>query len=156
MRLVVIAAGGRQPTWVDAGFDEYSRRLRRGYSLELVEIPLGRRSKSSLGEKAKNEEGERMLKAVPTSAHVVAMTLTGRPWSTEILAERLRNWSTLGASVALLIGGPDGLSADCEAQAAEKWSLSSLTFPHGLVRVVLAEALYRAWTVNEGHPYHRR
>ena len=97
-----------------------------------------------------------MLRAVPASAHVVAMTLTGSPWSTEKLAERLRNWSTLGAPVALLIGGPDGLSAACEAQAAETWSLSALTFPHGLVRVILAEALYRAWTLNEGHPYHRR
>ena len=96
-----------------------------------------------------------MLRAIPPTAHVIALTLAGRPWSTEQLAEQLRHWTTLGAPVCLLVGGPDGLSAECEARAAEQWSISPLTFPHGLVRVLLAEALYRAWTLNEGHPYHR-
>lgn len=96
-----------------------------------------------------------MLRAVPPSAHVIALSPAGRLWTTEQLAARLRNWRTLGVPVGLLIGGPDGLSAESEKRAAEHWSLSPLTFPHGLVRVILAEALYRAWTLNEGHPYHR-
>jgi 23S rRNA (pseudouridine1915-N3)-methyltransferase len=96
-----------------------------------------------------------MLRAIPSSAHVVALTVEGRPWSTEQLAARLRDWMTLCGQICLLVGGPDGLSAECEARAVERWSLSPLTFPHGLVRVILAESLYRAWTLNEGHPYHR-
>ncbi len=155
MRILVIAAGNRQPTWVDEGFDDYARRLRGSCTLELLEVPLGRRSKSSSNQKAQKDEGERMLRAISPTAHVIALTLAGRPWSTEQLAEQLRHWTTLGAPVCLLVGGPDGLSAECESRAAEQWSISPLTFPHGLVRVLLAEALYRAWTLNERHPYHR-
>ncbi len=155
MRILVIAAGNRQPTWVDEGFDDYARRLRGSCTLELIEVPLARRSKSAASEKARKAEGERMLRAIPRTAHVVTLSLAGRAWSSEQLAERLRHWATLGAPVCLLVGGPDGLSSECEARAAEQWSISPLTFPHGLVRVLLAEALYRAWAVNEGHPYHR-
>ena len=155
MRLLVIAAGNRQPAWVDDGFADYARRLRGSCTLELVEIPLGRRSKSS-SDKARRDESARMLRAIPPNAHVVALGVSGRTWATEQLAERIDRWTTLAAPVCLLIGGPDGLSAECEARSAEHWSLSPLTFPHGLVRVIVAEALYRAWSLNEGHPYHRR
>ena len=155
MRILVIAAGNRQPAWVNEGFDDYARRLRGSCTLELIEVPLGHRSKSSPKDKAQQEEGARMLRAIPPTAHVVALSLTGRAWSTEQLAERLRHWTTLGAPVCLLVGGPDGLSGECEARASVQWSISPLTFPHGLVRVLLAEALYRAWALNEGHPYHR-
>ncbi len=154
MRLLVIAAGNRQPAWVDEGFGEYARRLRGTCTLELAEIPLGRRSKAS-SDKAQKAEGKRMLRAILPASHVASLSVSGRPWTTEQLAERLRHWTTLGGPVCLLVGGPDGLSADCEARAVERWSLSPLTFPHGLVRVIVAEALYRAWSLNEGHPYHR-
>jgi len=154
MRLLVIAAGNRQPAWVDEGFGEYARRLRGTCTLELAEIPLGRRSKAS-SDKAQKDEGKRMFRAILPASHVVSLSVSGRPWTTEQLAERLRHWTTLGGPVCLLVGGPDGLSADCEARAVERWSLSPLTFPHGLVRVIVAEALYRAWSLNEGHPYHR-
>jgi len=154
MRLLVIAAGNRQPAWVDEGFGEYARRLRGSCTLELAQIPLGRRSKAS-SDKAQKDEGERMLRAILPASHVVSLGVSGRPWTTEQLAKRLRYWTTLGAPVCLLVGGPDGLSAGCEARAVERWSLSPLTFPHGLVRVIVAEALYRAWSLNEGHPYHR-
>jgi 23S rRNA (pseudouridine1915-N3)-methyltransferase len=154
MRLLVIAAGNRQPAWVDEGFGEYARRLRGSCTLELAQIPLGRRSKTS-SDKAQKDEGERMLRAILPASHVVSLGVSGRPWTTEQLAKRLRHWTTLGAPVCLLVGGPDGLSAGCEARAVERWSLSPLTFPHGLVRVIVAEALYRAWSLNEGHPYHR-
>ena len=154
-RFLVIAASNRQPHWVEAGFDEYAKRLRGNYSLELVEIALGRRSKSSDTAKALRDEGGRMLKALPPSAHVVALGVSGRPWSTEDLARRLREWEMQSGPVCLLIGGPDGLAPECEARADETWSLSALTLPHGLVRIVVAEALYRAWSVLQGHPYHR-
>ena len=154
-RFLVIAAGNRQPEWVDAGFDEYAKRLRGSYALELVEISLGRRSRSNASAKALNDEGRRMLKALPASAHVVALGVTGRPWSTADLAKQLRRWERESGPVCLLIGGPDGLAPECEARADETWSLSSLTLPHGLVRIVVAEALYRAWSVLQGHPYHR-
>ena len=155
MRILVVAAGNRQPAWVDDGYADYARRLRGSCSLELVEIPLGRRSKSASSEKAQKEESARMLRAIPSAAHVVALAVAGRPWSTEQLAKRLKHWMTLGTPVCMLVGGPDGLSAECEARATERWSLSPLTFPHGLVRVVLAESLYRSWSLLERHPYHR-
>ena len=156
MRILVIAAGCRQPAWIDEGFNDYARRLRGSCTVELIEVPLGRRSKSASSEKAQKQEGERMLRAIPPTAHVVALSPAGRPWSTQQLTARLQHWMTLGAPVCLLVGGPDGLSSECEVRAVEQWSISPLTFPHGLARVILAEALYRAWTVNEGHPYHRR
>jgi 23S rRNA (pseudouridine1915-N3)-methyltransferase len=96
-----------------------------------------------------------MLAAIPKGAHVVALDMTGAPWSTEQLGGSLRAWLEAGVPVALLIGGPDGLAPACLARAAERWALSRLTLPHGLVRIVVAEALYRAWAVLEGHPYHR-
>lgn len=96
-----------------------------------------------------------MLKALPASAHVVALEVAGRPWSTGDLARKLQHWEMESGPVCLLIGGPDGLAPECAARADETWSLSSLTLPHGLVRIVVAEALYRAWSVLRSHPYHR-
>lgn len=155
MRILVVAAGNRQPAWVDDGFGDYARRFRGSCTLKLVEIPLGRRSKSASSEKARRDESVRMLRAIPEAAHTVALSVEGRPLSTEQLAKRMQHWMTLGTSIAMLIGGPEGLSADCEARAAETWSLSPLTFPHGLARIVVAESLYRGWSLLEGHPYHR-
>lgn len=96
-----------------------------------------------------------MLAQLPAGAHVVALLETGKPWSTTELAAKLESWMQRGAPVALLVGGPDGLSKACTERANERWSLSNLTLPHGLVRVVVAEALYRAWSLLENHPYHR-
>jgi 23S rRNA (pseudouridine1915-N3)-methyltransferase len=96
-----------------------------------------------------------MLRAVPADARIVALSVAGRAWTTEQLAARLEGWEAESGAVAFLIGGPDGLAPDCEARADEFWSLSSLTLPHGLARIVVAEALYRAWSLNRGHPYHR-
>ena len=155
MRIHVVAVGKRQPEWVDEGFHDYARRLRGSCVLELTEISPGRRTKTSSVEKARHEEGERMLRLVPPNAHVVALSISAPAWSTAQLAARLRTWAGLRTPVFMLIGGADGLSAECESRAVERWSLSPLTFPHGLVRVILAEALYRAWSSNEGHPYHR-
>jgi 23S rRNA (pseudouridine1915-N3)-methyltransferase len=156
VRISIIAASNRQPAWVTAGFEEYAGRLRGRCTLGVVEIALGRRRAAEPVDRAVESEGERMLAALPERAHVVALTETGKQWSTAELTARLRAWIAAGVPLAFLIGGPDGLAAACLARAAERWALSRLTLPHGLARVAVAEALYRAWTVLEGHPYHRR
>ena len=155
LRLSLISASNRQPEWVDQGAEEYATRLRGRCTLEIKSVPLARRTASTPAERAIHDEGERMLALVPQGAHVVALLEAGKPWSTKELAAKLEGWMQRGAPVFLLVGGPDGLSSDCVARAAERWSLSSLTLPHGLVRVVAAEALYRAWSLLENHPYHR-
>jgi 23S rRNA (pseudouridine1915-N3)-methyltransferase len=155
LRLKVIAASNRQPTWVDSGYAEYADRLRGSCKLELIVVPLARRTQSSPIERALADEGERMASAIPAGAHAVALTQSGKPWTTEELAAKLASWAERGAPVALLIGGPDGLGAAALERAVEHWSLSPLTLPHGLARVVAAEAIYRAWSVLHNHPYHR-
>jgi len=155
LRLSLITASNRQPEWVDAGADDYAKRLRGRCTLEIKAVPLARRTATAPAERAIQDEGRRLLAAVPPGAHVVALLETGKPWSTKELARKLEGWMQLGAPVALLVGGPDGLSPECIARSNERWSLSNLTLPHGLVRVVVAEALYRAWALLENHPYHR-
>ena len=143
------------PEWVTAGFQEYARRLPGSLRLELVELAPTRRRKGTDPARAIGEEGERMLAALPRDSHVVALDERGRSWSTRELASRLAQWQQDGQTIALLVGGADGLAPDCLAAAHQRWSLSALTFPHGLVRVLVAEQLYRAWTVLTNHPYHR-
>ena len=155
LRLSLITASNRQPAWVDQAADDYAKRLRGRCTLEIKTVPLARRTATTPAERAIHDEGERMLAAIPPGAHVVALLENGKPWSTKELAAKLEGWMHRGAPVALLVGGPDGLSASCVERANERWSLSSLTLPHGLVRVVVTEALYRAWSVLESHPYHR-
>jgi 23S rRNA (pseudouridine1915-N3)-methyltransferase len=155
LRLTLLSASNRQPAWVDEGAEEYARRLRGRCTLELKVLPLARRTATTPVERAIHDEGERMLAGVPPGALVVALLEKGKPWSTKELAAKLDGWMQRGAPVFLLIGGPDGLSSECVARADARWSLSNLTLPHGLVRVVVAEALYRAWSLLENHPYHR-
>lgn len=154
MKLRLIAAGTRMPDWVNAGYAEYARRLPRECRLELTEIPVARRDNGPV-RRAIAAEGERMLAALPAGAAVITLDANGAAWSTEALAERLRNWFADGRDRAFLIGGPDGLAPAVRERAEASWSLSPLTLPHGLARVVAAEALYRAWSVIAGHPYHR-
>jgi 23S rRNA (pseudouridine1915-N3)-methyltransferase len=155
LRLLLITATNRQPEWVDAGADDYAKRVRGRCTLAIKTVPLARRSATAPVARAVLEEGERLLAAVPPGSHVVALCEDGSAWSTKQLAAKLDGWLSLGAPVCFLVGGPDGLSRACIDRAADRWSLSSLTLPHGLVRVMAAEALYRAWTVLERHPYHR-
>jgi 23S rRNA (pseudouridine1915-N3)-methyltransferase len=143
------------PAWVTAGYTEYARRLPRECSLQLVEIPVSKRHKSLPASRAIQEEGQLMLAAIPAGCLVIALDVAGRVWSTEVLAERLQDWMAGGRDVVLLVGGPDGLAPECLAQAELTWSLSTLTYPHALVRIIVAEQLYRAWSINTGHPYHR-
>jgi len=155
LRLALITASNRQPSWVDEGSDEYAQRLRGRCTLEIKTVPLAKRTASTAVERAVADEGERMLAQVPSGAHVVALVENGKAWSTKDLAAKLESWMQRGAPVCLLVGGPDGLSPVCLAKAQDRWSLSTLTLPHGLVRVIVAEALYRAWSLLENHPYHR-
>jgi 23S rRNA (pseudouridine1915-N3)-methyltransferase len=155
MRIHLVAVGTRMPAWVTTGYTEYARRLPRECSLQLVEIPVSKRRKSLPAARAMQEEGQLMLAAIPAGCLVVALDVTGRTWSTEVLAERLQDWMAGGRDVALLVGGPDGLAPECLARADLTWSLSALTFPHALVRILVAEQLYRAWSISAGHPYHR-
>lgn len=143
------------PAWVQQGYDEYARRLPVDFSIELIEIPLGQRGKNADIARAIKREGDSMLAAIDKSDHVVALEVKGQPWTTEKLAQQAANWQMMGCNVALLIGGPDGLSDECRQKARQQWSLSPLTLPHPLVRVLLAEQLYRAWSINQNHPYHR-
>jgi len=144
------------PSWVSQGYEDYARRLPRECTLRLVEIPLGRRSRTQpSAPQAVEEEGRRMLAAIPERSLVVALEVGGSAWDTPALATRLQEWLLSGRDIVLLIGGPDGLSDDCLRRSELRWSLSGLTLPHALVRVVLAEQLYRAWTIISGHPYHR-
>lgn len=155
MKLRLLAVGQKMPAWVEAGFAEYANRMPPETRLELVEIPLAKRGKSRPVERAIQEEGERLLAACRAGDHVIALDVRGKPWSTEQLAEQLGGWQQDGCDIALLVGGPDGLSADCIARADRRWSLSALTLPHPLVRIVLAEQLYRAVSILKNHPYHR-
>lgn len=143
------------PEWVNEGYREYVRRLPRECRLKLTEIPLGQRARSKTVERAVAEEGKRMLAEISPGEHVIALDVKGRNWSTEQLAVQFQQWMLAGRGISLLVGGPDGLSAPCLERAQQRWSLSPLTLPHALVRVLLAEQLYRAWTVTVGHPYHR-
>ncbi|MBK5969893.1 MULTISPECIES: 23S rRNA (pseudouridine(1915)-N(3))-methyltransferase RlmH [Thiorhodovibrio] len=155
MRIHLLSVGRRMPAWVEQGFGEYAKRLPQDCHLRLVEIDPVPRTKGGDAARAIAVEGERLLQAVPKGARVIALDVEGRPWSTEALAAELERWLASGQDLALLVGGADGLSSDCLVRADARWSLSPLTFPHPLVRVILAEQLYRAWTLTQGHPYHR-
>lgn len=143
------------PDWVDRGYQEYAKRLTSTPSLTLTEVPAGKRSKGQDGARAKAEEGKRLLAAIPRDAHVIAFDERGKSFSTKAIAERMSAWRTDGARVAFLIGGPDGLAKECVDRANETWSLSAMTLPHGLVRILVAEQLYRAASLLANHPYHR-
>ena len=155
MRIHLLAVGQKMPAWVEQGYKEYAQRMPVEARLELKEIAPGKRGKNADIKRIVQDEGQRIQQAIPKNSRIVVLDVKGKSWSTERLADRLGDWMQSGQDVSLLVGGPEGLSADCRALADEKWSLSPLTFPHPLVRVILAEQLYRAWSVLRNHPYHR-
>lgn len=154
MRFHLVAVGTRVPDWVSAGFDDYARRLPGGARLQLHEVAAAPR-KGGDRQRARAEEAQRLRRALPQRAYIVALDVGGRSLDTQQVAERVREWNREGAEVAFLVGGPDGLAPALQAGAQECWSLSPLTLPHALVRVVLAEQLYRALSILYNHPYHR-
>ncbi len=155
MRVRLVAVGTKMPDWVEEGVNEYRKRLTQDITLEIVEIPAGKRVKNADIARLTEKEGELTLAALHPGEHVIALDVKGKPHSTESMAARLAQLMQEGKPLALLVGGPEGLASAAVARADEKWSLSALTLPHPMVRVLLAEQLYRCWTVIKGHPYHR-
>jgi 23S rRNA (pseudouridine1915-N3)-methyltransferase len=154
MKLLLIAVGQRQPAWVDSAYAEFAKRFPPEMRLELKAVkaePRGSRSAAQL----MAAEGERIEAAIPRGARRIALDERGERMTTAALAAQLESFQRDGRDVVFLVGGPDGLDPALKARADERWRLSDLTLPHGLVRVLLAEALYRAWTVTTHHPYHR-
>lgn len=155
MRLIVVAVGTRLPDWMNAGFAEYAKRMPRELPLDLVEIKPEPRTMGKTVEAMMAAEAKRIETALPPRCRRVALDERGEALDTQALAKRLGQWQEGGDDIAFLIGGPDGLDAALKQGAQERMRLSSLTLPHGLARVVLAEALYRAHSLQKGHPYHR-
>lgn len=155
MKIRLLAIGTKMPEWVTIGYEDYAKRLVDDVRLELVEIPAGKRAKNSDLIRLTEKEGEAQLTALAPQDHVVALEVGGCAWSTEDLSQNLARWLQEGRNISLLVGGPEGLAPAARARANQLWSLSPLTLPHPLVRVLLAEQIYRAWTLLKGHPYHR-
>lgn len=155
MKIQLICVGTKMPDWVEAGVAEYRKRLPRDFELGIAEIALGARGKGMDVGKAIAKEGEACLRAVGKGDYLVALDVRGKALDTEQLAGQLRQIRDGGRNLSLLVGGPDGLAPECLAAADARWSLSSLTFPHPIVRVILAEQLYRCWSILANHPYHR-
>jgi len=155
MNISLIAVGNRMPSWVITAYEDYAARLPRECTLNLVEVSAGKRAKGANLKKITAEEGKKMLAAIPKGCRVIALEIQGKPWSTDQLSTQLENWMQGGQDIALLVGGPEGLAKDCVQRADQSWSLSPLTLPHPMVRVIIAEQLFRAWSVLNNHPYHR-
>ena len=155
MKIHLLAVGARMPDWVEKGYAEYAGRLPRECALHLLEIPAGKRGSHANLARTIRAEGERLLAAVPAGSRLIALDERGQEWNTMELAEQLSHWLREGRDVSLLVGGPDGLDVACRERAERLWSLSRLTLPHPLVRVVVAEQIYRAWSLLHNHPYHR-
>lgn len=155
MRLRLLAVGTRMPGWVDTGIADYARRLGPELRLQIEELALAKRSAGGDTARAVADEGRRMMIAIHPDEFVVALEVSGKAFSTEELSKWLGARLQDGRDVTLLIGGPDGIAAECRKRANLHWSLSPLTLPHALVRIVIVEQLYRALSILKGHPYHR-
>lgn len=158
MELTIAAVGTRLEPWLNDAFEDYRRRLPPHLKLRLQEVPLARRtarSRPTGAGAAIEDEGQRLLRHVRPDSHALLLDERGRQLDSVGVAKELGRWLEREPHVAFLVGGPDGVSQACRERADASWSLSRLTLPHGLVRVLLAEQLYRAWTILQGHPYHR-
>lgn len=155
MRIRLLTITHKTPPWIKQGYEEYTKRLPRSCTLELVEIPAEKRASHANLNGITEREGEKMLALIKPKNHIIALDVQGDLWSTIQLSEQLATWFHKGFNIDLLIGGPEGLAPKCLKKAQQKWSLSPLTFPHFLVRLIIAEQIYRACTILQHHPYHR-
>lgn len=155
MIITLHAVGKGMPAWVEAGFTEYQKRMPFSCRLQLHEVALQKRSKNSALKQLIEKESDDLLASIPANRKIIALNVTGQCWSTEELSAELKNWMQEGQDVSLLVGGPDGLSSECLKKTNTHWSLSRLTLPHPLVRIIVAEQLYRAYSYLQNHPYHR-
>ncbi len=155
MHIRLLAVGDRQPAWVDEAFDRFASRLPRAWRFRCESIETARRSKGGGADRACREEGARLLNRIDPAEQAVLLDERGRQLSSRSFAKRLADWQAGGRDLCFVIGGPDGFCDEVRRRADFTWSLSALTMPHGLVRVLLVEQLYRAWSLHAGHPYHR-
>ena len=155
MHIRLIAVGDKQPSWVDTAFGDYAGRLPRQWKFRLDTIAAGQRTKNCAALSAREAEGRKVLASIGSDDFVVLLDERGVNLSSRGLGERLGNWQSAGRDLCFVIGGPDGVSTECGERADFRWSLSRMTLPHGLARVMFGEQLYRAWTLTQGHPYHR-
>jgi 23S rRNA (pseudouridine1915-N3)-methyltransferase len=155
MKLHILAVGHKMPDWIASGFDEYAKRMPPELRVELREIKPEARSSGRNAESVMAAERQRIEAALPKHARVIALDEHGRDWTTMQLADALPGWQQEGRDVAFVIGGADGLDPQLKARADVLLRVSSMTLPHGMVRVLLAEQLYRAWSITQNHPYHR-
>lgn len=155
MKVLLTAVGTKMPAWVNNGVQEYQKRLPKEFSIEIKEIPLAHRGKTTSVQQTKEKETEKLLATVKEKQNVIALDSRGKQWTTEQLAAQIEKWRMDGRDLNFLVGGPDGLSEECIQRADAVWSLSALTLPHPLVRIVIVEQLYRAWSLLNNHPYHK-
>ncbi|WP_392561806.1 23S rRNA (pseudouridine(1915)-N(3))-methyltransferase RlmH [Orbus sturtevantii] len=155
MKIQLVAVGTKMPKWVTTAFDDYSSRFPKDMPFELTEVPAGKRTKNADIARILDKEGEQMLASCGKNNLIVTLDIPGKPFTTAGLAQQLEKWKTDGRDISLLIGGPEGLAPACKLAAQQSWSLSPLTLPHPLVRVIVVESLYRAWSITTNHPYHR-
>lgn len=155
LKITVITLGNRMPDWVVQGSNDYSKRFNDGIQLKLIEIPLIRRNKSSDLARILEKETAFIKEALPQGARIIALDIAGKSFSSEDLALKIARLQQISSHFCFLIGGPEGLSAEILKLSDERWSLSKLTLPHPLVRIILLETLYRAWSIINNHPYHK-
>lgn len=155
MHIRLLAVGDRQPSWVDDAFGIYVQRFPREWKFSIDTIATARRKKNDKSQGAKAIEGDQILAQLSTAERVVLLDERGKQLTSALLATKLSTWQSERRDLCFVVGGPDGVSAACRQRADFVWSLSNLTLPHGLVRVLFAEQLYRAWSLQTGHPYHR-
>ncbi|GAB4224563.1 MAG: 23S rRNA (pseudouridine(1915)-N(3))-methyltransferase RlmH [Francisella sp.] len=155
MKIKILSLGEKPPKWVKEGYDEYKKRLSKFIQLELVELPIAKRTKNGNVKLWLEQEAKHILAKIGGSEHLVILDVSAKVISTEELAEKMQNWRLNTSNVVILIGGPDGIDKSIKDIAKEKISISKMTFPHHLVRIIIAEQLYRAYTILEGHPYHK-
>jgi 23S rRNA (pseudouridine1915-N3)-methyltransferase len=155
MRAVILTICEKVPAWVNAGFEEYARRLSQKVPLAAADLALAPRGKNLDVKRVLSDEGTRMVAAVPKNARIIALDGRGESWSSEALSKHVASWQQDGRDLCFLVGGPDGLAPQALMVAHQRWSLGPLTLPHALVRVLIAEQLYRAVSMLGNHPYHR-
>lgn len=155
MKIRILTVGTKMPSWVEDGYQDYAKRLTSALNVELVELPLVKRGKNADIRQAMAAEADTIQKQLRSREKFIVLDVLGKAVSTKLLSQKLADWQMIGEDVALIIGGPDGLDPSLKQRADENWSLSHMTLPHPIVRLVLIEQLYRGLMINSNHPYHR-
>mgnify|MGYP000140302532 CR=1 FL=1 len=155
MRVQIVAMGDRMPAWVQQGYKEYTKRIGAGLDIQLVEISPEKRGKSADVQRIMQKEAARMHQRIPQNNYVIALDKDGSSWSTEVLADKISGWQQDGTNISFLIGGPEGMARELLQEADTCISFSAMTFPHPVVRIILAEQLYRVYSILNRHPYHK-